>query len=94
MRERGWQRLLPPIQPAWTVLGHLEPELSRRFALPANIAVLCGIHDSSANFYRYQQAGLADFAVVSTGTWIVGVSDRFAPERLALSSGMTWNAGV
>ena len=37
--------------------------------------VICGIHDSSANLYRYQAAGLSDLTLVSTGTWIVALSD-------------------
>jgi sugar (pentulose or hexulose) kinase len=92
--RHGWGRLLPPIQPAWKALGRLRPELARRHDLPGDMEVLCGIHDSSANFYRYQQAGLRDLAVISTGTWIVGVTDNFAPHALAESSGMTWNADV
>jgi len=94
VEARGWGGLLPELRPAWARLGKLRPELARRFGLPGDIEVLCGIHDSSANFYRYQQAGLGDFAVISTGTWIVGMSDRFAPEALARTSGMSWNADV
>ena len=94
VKRRGWRGLLPEIQPAWRRLGRLRRELSRRFDLPSEIEVLCGIHDSSANFYRYQQAGLREIAVISTGTWIVGVTDAFAPGALASSSGMTWNADV
>jgi sugar (pentulose or hexulose) kinase len=94
VERHGWRTLLPPIRPAWKALGGLRPELARRYDLPGDIEVLCGIHDSSANFYRYQQAGLRDLAVISTGTWIVGVTDSFAPDALAASSGMTWNADV
>lgn len=94
VEERGWQRLLPPVQPAWKALGRLRPELAREHRLPADMAILCGIHDSSANFYRYGQAGLADLAVISTGTWVVGLGDRFVPAALPRTAGMTWNADV
>jgi sugar (pentulose or hexulose) kinase len=94
VRQRGWGRLLPPMQPAWQRLGRIKPDLARRHGLPPDIGILCGIHDSSANFYRYQAAGLADLSVISTGTWIVGLSDRFAPNALARTGGMTWNADV
>lgn len=94
VERRGWKRLLPPIAPAWKVPGRLKPELARRHGLPEGMEVLCGLHDSSANFYRYQQAGLENLAVISTGTWIVGMSDAFDPEALAATSGMTWNADV
>ena len=86
--ERGWGRLLPPLRPAWTALGPLRPEVAARTGLPARVRVLNGIHDSSANLYRYQAAGLDGVTVVSTGTWIVALSDRtdpgFAEERAAL----------
>jgi sugar (pentulose or hexulose) kinase len=76
---RGWQRLIPPLKPAWQPVGRIKPELAMRLGMPADIEILCGIHDSSANFYRYQQAGLTDLTVISTGTWIVGMSDGPAP---------------
>jgi sugar (pentulose or hexulose) kinase len=91
---RGWQRLIPPFAPAWKSLGPIRPELASRHALPPTLQVLCGIHDSSANFYRYQAAGLSDMTVVSTGTWIVGLSDGFDPTALSEARGMTCNADV
>lgn len=91
---RGWDRLMPPFAPAWKAVGWLRPDLARRHGLPADLEVLAGIHDSSANFYRYQAAGHSDMTVVSTGTWIVGLSDRFDPARLDESRGMTCNADV
>lgn len=89
---RGWQRLMPPLAPAWRSLGPLRPELAQRTGLRADIRVLCGIHDSSANFYRYQAAGMRGFTLVSTGTWIVALSDQTPPEALDEARGMTCNA--
>ncbi|MEQ8698512.1 MAG: carbohydrate kinase [Bauldia litoralis] len=92
--SRGWQRLLPPIEPAWRRLGAIRPDLVRRHGLPEGIGVLCGIHDSSANFYRYQQAGLSDVALISTGTWIVGLGDIRRPDDLVVSEQRLCNADV
>jgi len=91
---RGWQRLIPPLQPAWRAVGRIWPELSARHGLPADIDVLCGIHDSSANFYRFQQAGLSDFTLISTGTWIVGMSDEAPPEAAFAEGTVTRNLDV
>ncbi|MCB1883237.1 MAG: hypothetical protein KDG89_04445 [Geminicoccaceae bacterium] len=74
--ERGWGRLMPPMRPAWSTLGPVRPEIAARTGLDPATPVLCGIHDSSANFYRYRAAGLSDVTVVSTGTWIVALTDR------------------
>ncbi|WP_075215172.1 FGGY family carbohydrate kinase [Mongoliimonas terrestris] len=91
---RGWSRLMPPFAPAWGEVGRIRPALAARHGLPANLSVLAGIHDSSANYYRYQSAGLAGFTVLSTGTWIVGLSGDTPLERLARTPGMTLNSDV
>lgn len=92
--EQGWGPLLPPPRPAWDVLGALDPALAARAGLSPAARVLCGVHDSTANFYRYQAAGWQDFAVVSTGTWIVALTDTADPERLDEARGMTCNADL
>lgn len=74
--RRGWNRLMAPMTPAWATLGTILPEIAARTGLDRRTRVLCGVHDSSANFYRYQAAGLSNLAVVSTGTWIVALTDR------------------
>ncbi|MEI2298660.1 FGGY family carbohydrate kinase [Ensifer sp. MJa1] len=91
---RGWRRLMPDFADAWQVLGKVRPELVRRFGVPDGLSVLSGGHDSSLNHYRYQAAGLSDFIVVSTGTWIVGFSGRTALDRLDEHRGMTLNSDV
>ncbi|KAB0678847.1 FGGY-family carbohydrate kinase [Aureimonas leprariae] len=88
--DRRWERLLPAMRPAWEALGCLRPEIAARTGLAPETRVLNGVHDSSANFYRYQAAGLSDLTVVSTGTWIVSLTDRsegvdFDTERPARS---------
>jgi len=71
-----------------------QPERQIPVVLPDSIGVLCGIHDSSANFYRYQQAGLADFALISTGTWIVGLADIPRPDEFTVTEQRICNADV
>ncbi len=91
---RGWQRLMPDFADAWQVLGPVRPELAHRYGLPKELRVLTGGHDSSVNHYRYHAAGLGDFIVVSTGTWIVGFSGRTPLGRLDEHRGMTLNSDV
>jgi len=92
--RRGWHRLMPPFRPAWDHLGPIRPELARRYGIPPDLPVLTGIHDSSANFYRYQTAHLSRMTVVSTGTWIVALSDHADLAALNETRGMTCNADV
>jgi sugar (pentulose or hexulose) kinase len=71
VRRRGWDRLFPPFARAGEVLGRLRPDLAARTGLPRDTAILCGVHDSNANLFRYKAAGLVDRAVLSTGTWMI-----------------------
>jgi sugar (pentulose or hexulose) kinase len=91
---QGWQALLPPFAAAGADLGPIRPALAQHFGLPADLRIHAGVHDSSANFYRYQAAGLTDFCVVSTGTWIVAMADKITLPRLIENRGMTCNADI
>jgi sugar (pentulose or hexulose) kinase len=92
--SQGWQNLLPPFAKAWETVGTIRPVLVQRYGLPSDVQVLAGIHDSSANFYRYQAAGFDDATVVSTGTWIVALSGKTPLNRLDEHRGMTCNSDV
>lgn len=92
--SQGWTHLMPPLAPAWQPIGRIRPELAERHGLPKDMRVLTGIHDSSANFYRYQASGLGDATVLSTGTWIVALSGRTPIDALDERRGMTLNSDV
>lgn len=94
IRARGWSRLMPPMRRAWETLGPPRPEIAAASGLKPDTRILCGIHDSSANFYRYQAAGLSDLAVVSTGTWIVLLTDRTGVDFDVERPGHACNADV
>jgi sugar (pentulose or hexulose) kinase len=75
VRSRRWQKLFPPMAKAWSDIGPLKPEFrGERFSGEGR--VLAGIHDSNANYLRYLAAGLGDFTLLSTGTWIIGFDTR------------------
>ncbi|MCV9967242.1 FGGY family carbohydrate kinase [Pararhizobium sp. BT-229] len=92
--SQRWGSILPPFAKAWEVVGPIRPAIADRYRLPSDMEVLAGIHDSSANFYRYQAAGFDDATVVSTGTWIVALSGKTPIERLDEHRGMTCNSDV
>ena len=91
---RGWGRLMPPFADAWQDLGPVRADLARRHGLPQGLRILVGAHDSSLNHYRYHAAGLHEFTVISTGTWIVGFSGQTSLDRLDENRGMTLNSDV
>ena len=92
-RAQAWDRLIPPMAPAWAPAGRLRPELAQRLGLPADLDVLPGLHHASANFYRYQAAGHAGIAVVSAGGEILGLADDPAADRDG-RRGPAWGADV
>lgn len=90
---RGWGHLMPPFARAADDLGPIRPDLARRHGLPP-LRVHAGGHDSSLSFFRYQAAGLKNFVLVSTGTWIVCFADHMDLTRLDEARGMTCNADM
>jgi len=69
--ERGWDRLFPPLVPAWATVGTLDPCIARRAGLAPTCRVHAGIHDSNASYLVHRETRDEPFAVVSTGTWVV-----------------------
>lgn len=78
----GWAQKFPPLRNAWDTLGCLQLEVAERCELPADVQVLCGIHDSNANFARYLAAGLEDFTLISTGTWMITFQPNLPLDQL------------
>lgn len=93
-QAHNWGHLLPPRQRADYSLGALRTELVAKTGLPATMAIKVGIHDSSANFYNYQADGMADVCLVSTGTWIVGLTDKSNLDLIHPERGMIMGADI
>jgi len=70
-RDRGWDRLFPPMAKAWQILGPLKSHF-RGASFRGRGNVLAGVHDSNANYLRYLATGQGSFTLLSTGTWIIG----------------------
>lgn len=94
VRRRGWDRLIPPRRNAWDVLGTIRPGLAATHGLPPDLALLCGVHDSNANYHRFLAAGLGDVPLLSTGTWIIGFRPGLPLDRLDERRGMVANVDV
>jgi sugar (pentulose or hexulose) kinase len=69
-RERGWAQLFARRAPPFETLASLRPEF-RQKPIAGRAEVKAGIHDSNANFLRYLAAGVGDFTLLSTGTWMI-----------------------
>jgi sugar (pentulose or hexulose) kinase len=75
VRQRGWADRFAPLTPAWEDIGELKPEF-RPPAFSGRGRILCGVHDSDANFLRYLAAGFDELALLSTGTFIIGFESQ------------------
>jgi sugar (pentulose or hexulose) kinase len=94
MRERGWARLLPQNALAGASLGTVSEAVAKRTGLPRSTEVLCGVHDSNANLFRYKAAGMADASILSTGTWMIGFHRDLELDSLEANSAMVLNIDV
>ncbi len=82
VKREGWLDKFPPLRNAWEELGPLQFDVADKTGLPIDTPVLCGIHDSNANFARYLAAGLEDFTLISTGTWLITFNPSLPLDRL------------
>ncbi len=71
-----------PLAKAWDVVGGVSAGAAAETGLPEGLPVLAGIHDSNANYFRYLAAGIEDFTLLSTGTWLINFNPAFPPDRL------------
>jgi sugar (pentulose or hexulose) kinase len=94
MRERGWAHLLPQPAPAGVSLGTVSEAVAKRTGLARSTEILCGVHDSNANLFRYKAAGLADASILSTGTWMIGFQRNLEPDKLDAARAMVLNIDV
>ncbi len=94
MRERGWAHLLPQRVPAGAVLGTVSEAVVKRTGLARSTEVLCGVHDSNANLFRYKAAGMADASILSTGTWMIGFQRDLDRDKLDATRAMVLNIDV
>lgn len=72
--DEGWLGLFPPVVPAASVLGPVEPQLAAQLGLSAGTPVTCGIHDSNASLLPHLGRHEESFTVVSSGTWTIVMS--------------------
>jgi sugar (pentulose or hexulose) kinase len=95
VRSQGWERLLPPLAPAWRAVGSLRDELARETGLGPDCAVYAGVHDSNAGFARHLRTAQGEpFVLVSTGTWVVCMAAGGSVARLDATRDMLANVDV
>lgn len=89
--DEGWLGLFPPVVPAASVLGPVQPQLATRLGLSAGTPVTCGIHDSNASLLPHLGRHGESFTVVSSGTWTIvmsvgGSTASLDPDRDSLAN--------
>ena len=91
--DQGWGGLMPPLRPARAVLGPLRQEITQATGLPADCAVICGIHDSNASYLSHRVVRGAEerFSVISSGTWCIVLAKGADLARLREAEDMLAN---
>ncbi|NOX52350.1 MAG: hypothetical protein GXP16_17720 [Gammaproteobacteria bacterium] len=72
-------RKLPEFRHAWQVLGNIKGDIADATGLAETCQVYCGCHDSNASYAAYLARHEKVFSVVSTGTWMVCMSNGSQP---------------
>jgi L-fuculokinase len=92
----GWDRLFPPLYPAWQTLGRVLPEIAAQTGLSPQCEVISGIHDSSASLLRHLlgRSRGEPSCVVSTGTWAIVAAVGASLEALDGERDMLANVDV
>src|SRR5467141_50858 len=79
---------------AGAVLGTVSAAVAKRTGLARSTEMLCGVHDSNANLFRYKAAGMADASILSTGTWMIGFQRDLDRGKLDATRAMVLNIDV
>ena len=82
VESQGWTHLFPPVRSADAVLGTLKADIAARTNLDPATPVHCGIHDSNASLLPYLGGAEEEFAVMSTGTWMITLAVGGKPVTL------------
>lgn len=95
VKNMGWEKLFPPLVPAWQCVGTIKHELAKATGLSLDCMVFAGVHDSNASYLRYlPHIGSKPFAVVSTGTWTIAMSNNTQLDLLKAERDMLANVDV
>ena len=93
--NENWSRLFPPFTKAWDVLDNISDEIADITGLDKSCKVHTGVHDSNASYLRFLLAKRNDnFCIVSTGTWVICMSNHKSLKSLNSSKDMLVNVNV
>ena len=81
VKQRGWADRFAPLTRAWDDVGELKRQF-RPAGFQGRGRILCGVHDSDANYLRYLAGGFSELALLSTGTFIIGFESQADVRRL------------
>jgi sugar (pentulose or hexulose) kinase len=91
--QEGWASKFAPRVNAWDTIGTLSATF-KRTGFRGEGVILAGVHDSNANYLRYLAAGVKDFTLLSTGTWIIGFDTAADIKTLDPTHDLVANADV
>lgn len=88
----GWRSKMPALARAGAIAGSYEVVLND--GSQKAVAIHNGVHDSNASLYLYRSAGLDNFTLISTGTWVVIFNSACPLDRLDETRDMLANVTV
>lgn len=76
VKENGWDKLFAHAMPSAKEIGVLHPDICKEYGLENQPKILCGVHDSDANYWRFLKMGYENASIVSSGTWIINFNPK------------------
>lgn len=82
IKKNGWDKLFAHAAPSAKKIGVLHADICKKYGLKNQPDILCGVHDSDANYWRFLKMGYTNATIVSTGTWIINFNPNLEIEKL------------
>lgn len=82
IRDNGWEQLFATATTSAKKIGILHPDICKKYGLKNQPDILCGVHDSDANYWRFLKMGYENATIVSTGTWIINFNPKLDIRKL------------
>ncbi len=82
IKQNQWHKLFAAPRASMEKIGVLHDDICRKYHFKNRPNILCGVHDSNANYWRFVKMGFDKAAVISTGTWIINFNPNLAAQKL------------
>ncbi len=82
IKNNHWDKLFAKPCASMEKIGVLHEDICQKYNFQNRPNILCGVHDSNANYWRFAKMGFDKATIMSTGTWIINFNPNLQPNKL------------